>query len=189
MYSAVGAKPKLGPTPARLCADSAPKALISDACVFAGTDPKDSIGLISSVHDSVISMFFSFGQLGGLACPSPLPLPYDKIHGGLTRLAAQGIPLYMIPGGEHTHTGSKASFYSQSVESVHLYDWVSQLIDPTRPDPPTVQPKGAAGEGGDAEGSELEAGELEGVEAGGHRLTWMEYVSAKRQGLTPWAPL
>ena len=117
--------------------------------------PHDSIGLISSLHDSTISMFFSFGELGGALCPAPTPLPYDKLEGGLRRLSAQGVPVYMLPGGKHTHTGSKTSFYSTSVSGVMLYKWVTQLIDKTQPDPPSVQP--AESEEGD--GLLVEVGE------------------------------
>ena len=102
--------------------------------------PKDSIALVSSIHDKVISMFFSFGEEGDDRCPSALPRRYDKIYAGLRRLAAKGIPVFMLPGSEHTHTGSKASFYSAAVGGVKLSEWVAQLVDAKRPDPATVDP-------------------------------------------------
>jgi hypothetical protein len=100
--------------------------------------PKDSIGLISSVQDSVISLFFSYGNDG---CSKSLPGVYTKIYDGLKKLAAQGIPVYMIPGGEHTHTGGKSSFFTQKSDNKLLYEWVTQLVDASQPDPPSVDPK------------------------------------------------
>jgi len=131
--------------------------------------PTDSIGLISSINDEVISMFYSFGESVN-HCPSAAPRSYNKIHEGLQRLAAQKIPIYMLPGSRHTHTGDKASFFTTSVANVKLYAWVAQLMDGSQPDPPTVQP----------------ASVVEDVPSR-PTLTWPAYVSAVREGLTPWA--
>lgn len=96
---------------------------------------KDSMGLISSLHDGVISTFFSFGDLG---CHAPIPLAYNKIEAGVKRLSATGIPVYMIDGSSHTHTSS-AEFFSRKINDISLYEWVAQLIG-SGPEPSTVAP-------------------------------------------------
>lgn len=126
--------------------------------------PRDSLGLISSAHDEVISLFFSFGEAGAPHCPTSIPRVYDKIQGGLERLAAQRIPLFVLPGAQHTHTGDKPSFYSASSDGVLLYEWVTQLLDPDRPDPSPVLPAQAL--------VELEAPVVDA------RLTWAKYASS-----------
>jgi len=134
---------------------------------FKTQNPRDSIGLISSIHDSVISMFYSFGEVPkGTRCPSALPAIYDKLEGGLHRLSDQGIPVFMLPGGQHTHTGSKSSFYTTEVSNVKMYEWIAQLIDPNRPDPPSVVPPKSLVE-----------------EASTQPLTFDEYSKAKAAGL------
>ena len=40
---------------------------------------------------------------------------YTALQGGLTRLAATGVPVYMISGGTHVHTGSHGEFYTRKV--------------------------------------------------------------------------
>jgi len=92
------------------------------------------------VNDSVISAFFGFGEDNCSAVPIPRPA---HIEDGLRKLSAQGLPVYMLPGSEHTHTGGKASFYTSSVDSTLLYKWVAQLVDGSRPDPPSVSPSAA----------------------------------------------
>jgi hypothetical protein len=93
--------------------------------------PKDSFGLISSLHDSVISLFFSYGDLG---CVNPVvPVGYTKLEKGLKRLAASGVPSYLISGSKHTHTGDKSEFYSKTVNGVALYKWVGDLLAGTNP--------------------------------------------------------
>ena len=44
-----------------------------------------------------------------------VPLGYTALQGGLTRLAATGVPVYMISGGTHVHTGSHGEFYTRKV--------------------------------------------------------------------------
>jgi hypothetical protein len=100
---------------------------------FADRWPRDALGLISSVDDVVISSFFSFGNLD---CESPIPTFYDKLHGGLDRLAANdryNVSIYMIPGGVHTHTGDKSSFYTKKVGDTLLYKWVGDLVSGKNP--------------------------------------------------------
>jgi hypothetical protein len=88
--------------------------------------PNDSYGLISSLHDSTISLFFSYGDLD---CVNPVvPVGYTKLEAGLKRLAAGGVPSYLISGSKHTHTGDKSSFYTQTSEGVLLYKWVAELL-------------------------------------------------------------
>jgi len=102
--------------------------------------PNDSFGLISSTQDAVISTFFSFGMHN---CMSPFPDPrYDALAAGLLSLSASGVPVYMIPGVVHTHTGGKASFYTEQVDGIELYKWVAQLVSNDVPNPPSVIPKG-----------------------------------------------
>ena len=98
--------------------------------------PADRFGLISSTHDTVISTFFSFGNH---YCLDPVPSLYRKLKGGLQRLA-DTLPIYMIPGKVHTHTGDKASFYDKTVNGVLLYKWVAQLLSKDAPRPRSVSP-------------------------------------------------
>jgi hypothetical protein len=98
--------------------------------------PGDSLSLISSIHDAVISTFFGFGEDN---CTSSSPLGYSKMHDGLEALSAEGVNIYMIPGAGHTHT-SHGEFYSRVVDGIALYEWIGQLIDPNQPDPATVRP-------------------------------------------------
>jgi len=99
--------------------------------------PTDSFGLISSVQDIVISAFFSFGEN---QCSGLLPTTYTKLGGGLQRIASTGVPVFMIPGIMHTHTGDKDTFYTESSTGVPLYKWVAQLVNASEPNPPTVDP-------------------------------------------------
>ena len=69
-----------------------------------------------------------------------VPVGYTKLEAGLKRLAASGVPSYLIDGSEHTHTGSKDEFYSRTVNGVLLYKWVAELLGPG-PDPGSVIPK------------------------------------------------
>eukprot|EP01079_Euglenida_sp_SAG-EU17-18_P003943 gene3943-722_t len=88
--------------------------------------PHDGIGLISSINDATIGLFFSFGLHG---CSDPLPSSYSLLPGGLNRLAASGIPVYMIPGTVHTHTGSNPEFYTKEVNGTYMYQWIDQLVN------------------------------------------------------------
>jgi len=99
--------------------------------------PSDSLSLISSVNDAVISTFFAFGLDN---CTKTVPTGFNKMHDGLEALAATGdVNIYMIPGAAHTHTSHK-EFYSRVVDGVGLYQWVGQLIDSNQDDPTTVRP-------------------------------------------------
>jgi len=98
--------------------------------------PGDSLSLISSINDAVISTFFGFGDDN---CTASSPLGYNKMHEGLEALAASGVNIFMIPGAAHTHTSHK-EFYSRVVDGIGLYQWVGQLLDPNQPDPDTVRP-------------------------------------------------
>lgn len=64
---------------------------------------------------------------------------YNKLEGGLKRLAAGGVASYLINSSEHTHTGAKDEFYDRVVNGIPLYKWVSQLLA-TGPDPASVIP-------------------------------------------------
>merc|ERR1712039_680329 len=86
-------------------------------------------------NDATISTFFAFSNDN---CHAILPVGYNKLHDGLVRLS-KTTPVYIIPGSSHPHTSS-GEFFSRSVAGVNLYKWIGQLIDPTRPDPPSVQP-------------------------------------------------
>jgi len=96
---------------------------------------KDSFSLISSENDATISTFFAFSNNN---CHAILPIGYNKLHDGLVRLA-KTTPVYIIPGSTHTHTSS-GEFFSRVVNGVKLYEWIAQLIDPSQPDPSSVQP-------------------------------------------------
>jgi len=100
------------------------------------TYPQDSFGLVSSVTDSVISLFFVFSLQN---CHAILPIGYTAIHAGLERLASNGTSIYMIPGSGHTHT-SHDEFNTRTVEGVVLRDWIGQLVDGAQADPDTVRP-------------------------------------------------
>jgi len=101
--------------------------------------PKDSYGLISSIDDAVISSFFSFGDDN---CKVLFPSKYNALAGGLQRLSDnEGVPVYMIKGAVHTHTGDKSSFYTLSSGGTLLYKWVAQLVSADMPNPGTVKPK------------------------------------------------
>jgi len=119
------------------CACNNDKGDMVDAWAYGKkTWPKDSFSLISSVNDATISTFFAFGLNN---CKAILPLGYNKLHAGLEDLAKRGTPVYMIPGGSHTHT-SGGEFYSRVVAGQNLYKWIAQLVDPNQPDPATVRP-------------------------------------------------
>lgn len=97
--------------------------------------PSDTFGLISSLKDSTISTFFAYGELD---CHDPLiPVGYDKLAGGLKRLS-RDVPVYMISGSEHTHTGGKAEFYTKTSGGVSLLSWVTALVQGKTP--PSVSP-------------------------------------------------
>eukprot|EP01013_Petalomonas_cantuscygni_P038168 TRINITY_DN69211_c0_g1_i1.p2 TRINITY_DN69211_c0_g1~~TRINITY_DN69211_c0_g1_i1.p2 ORF type:complete len:353 (+),score=54.38 TRINITY_DN69211_c0_g1_i1:41-1099(+) len=98
--------------------------------------PRDAYGLISSVDDAVISTFFSFGNAD---CASPFPTYYGKLSAGLDRLSSKHkVPVYMIPGHVHTHTGSKSSFYTTTVNGVLMYEWITDILNGKQPS--TVRP-------------------------------------------------
>ena len=51
----------------------------------------------------------------------------------MKRLAKGGngsspVAVYMIAGSEHTHTGSKAEFYTKTVGGHSLLGWVTDLV-------------------------------------------------------------
>jgi hypothetical protein len=96
---------------------------------------KDSFSLISSQTDSTISTFFAYSRNN---CHAIIPVGYDKLLGGLQRLA-QTSPVYIIPGSVHCHTSSD-EFYSRVVNGQALYQWIGQLVDPNQPDPASVEP-------------------------------------------------
>jgi len=97
--------------------------------------PQDSFSLISSQTDAVISTFFAYSNNN---CHAILPVGFTKLHAGLQRLAKTS-PVYIIPGNAHTHTSS-GEFYSRSVNGVALYKWIEQLLDPSQPDPDSLEP-------------------------------------------------
>jgi hypothetical protein len=97
--------------------------------------PKDSFSLVSSQNDLVISTFYGYSKKN---CTALLPVGYNKLHEGLQRLSKVA-PVYTIPGSAHTHT-SHNEFYTRSVNSVPLFKWIEQLLDPTQPDPESVEP-------------------------------------------------
>jgi len=97
--------------------------------------PKDSFSLISSQNDATISTFFGYS---GLNCHTAVPIGYNKLAGGLSRLAKTS-PVYIIPGSVHTHTSS-GEIYTRVVGGQALYKWIEQLMDPNQPDPASVEP-------------------------------------------------
>jgi hypothetical protein len=97
--------------------------------------PHDSFSLISSQSDIVISTFFSYGDND---CSTLVPVGYNKLKAGLDALSSK-LAVYQIPGSVHTHTSS-AEFYSRVVDNQALYQWVGQLLDPSKPDPSSVAP-------------------------------------------------
>jgi len=102
--------------------------------------PKDSFSLVSSVEDGTIGLFFAFGRR---QCTALLPIGYSGLADGLQRLSDTGVPVYMIAGNTHTHTGDKDEYYSRTVNNVPLYKWIEQLVDPSQPDPESVSPTAA----------------------------------------------
>lgn len=97
--------------------------------------PQDSFSLISSQSDIVISTFFAYGNNN---CNTILPIGYSKLQAGLDYLAPI-VPVYQIPGTKHCHT-SDSEFYTRVVDNQPLYQWIAQLIDPSKPDPASVSP-------------------------------------------------
>jgi hypothetical protein len=97
--------------------------------------PQDSLSLISSQNDAVISTFFAYGNNN---CHTVLPVGYGKLADALERLS-KTLSVYTIPGSAHTHTSSK-EFYSRVVSEQALYKWIGQLLDPSQPDPDSVAP-------------------------------------------------
>merc|ERR1712100_806152 len=86
--------------------------------------PKDSVSLISSQSDIVISTFFAYGNNG---CSTVIPVGYSKLKAGLDSLSSR-LPVYQIPGSNHTHTSSD-EFYNCVVDGQALYQWIGRLID------------------------------------------------------------
>merc|ERR1712194_412006 len=66
--------------------------LVSIWSYFPKLYPKDSFSLISSENDVVISTFFGYSNND---CKAVLPVGYNKLHDGLTRLA-KTTPVYII---------------------------------------------------------------------------------------------
>jgi hypothetical protein len=91
--------------------------------------PESRVGLVSSTHDSVISLFFGYGQDD---CTSQSPLPGGEYESGLEELRADYLSksnhwgTYFI--NSTTHTYLLTGFYSTTVNGKALNDWVGDLV-------------------------------------------------------------
>jgi hypothetical protein len=96
--------------------------------------PSSRLGLISSDQDSVITLFFGFGQndcanIDGLASP----MPGATYAAGLDDLRTNYLSAspvwatYFRSATQHTYLGGD-SYYSTTVDNVALTDWVGAMV-------------------------------------------------------------
>ena len=105
--------------------------------------PSQQLGLISANQDSIISLFFGYGDndCAGLTGPSA-PMAAATFEAGLEDLRANyfsraNLGSYIIPSVSHTWT-TALTFYTTSVQSTPLPTWMNQIVNeqfPTHVDP------------------------------------------------------
>ena len=96
--------------------------------------PSQQLGLISSSQDSIISLFFGYGQndCAGLTGPSA-PLPAATFQAGLDELRAKyfsqpNLGSYIVPSISHTWT-TALTFYTTTVQSTPLPQWMNEMVN------------------------------------------------------------
>lgn len=107
--------------------------LVDWALHVAADYPSRPFGLICARRDAVIRAYVGLGEND---CQSSLPMNGVKFETGLEDLkatlqsSAPNFGTYYIPGMAHTWLG-RAAFYSTTVDSVALPDWLAQLLGGT----------------------------------------------------------
>lgn len=96
--------------------------------------PSQQLGLISANMDSVISLFFGYGEnnCAGLDGPSA-PMAGDKFAAGLDELRAKyfaqpNLGSYIVPSTSHTWE-TALTFYSTTVQSTPLPAWMNEMVN------------------------------------------------------------
>ena len=105
--------------------------------------PKQQLGLISSNQDSIISLFFGYGEnsCAGLTGPSA-PMAGATFEAGLEDLrdhyfSKPNLGSYIVPSISHTWT-TALTFYTTTVDDTPLPTWMNQIVNeelPTHVDP------------------------------------------------------
>jgi hypothetical protein len=96
--------------------------------------PSQQLGLISANQDSIISLFFGYGQddCAGLTGPSA-PMPGATFAAGLDDLRGKyfsrpNLGSYIVPSTSHTWE-TALTFYTTTVQSTPLTDWMNQMVN------------------------------------------------------------
>ena len=96
--------------------------------------PSQQLGLISANQDSVISLFFGYGEnnCAGLNGPSA-PMASAKFAAGLDELRGRyfsqaNLGSYIVPSTSHTWE-TALTFYSTTVQSTPLPTWMNQIVN------------------------------------------------------------
>ena len=96
--------------------------------------PSQQLGLISANQDSVISLFFGYGQnnCAGLTGPSA-PMAGSTFAAGLDDLRTKyfsqpNLGSYVVPSTSHTWT-TALTFYTTTVQSTPLPMWMNQMVN------------------------------------------------------------
>ncbi|HWE30230.1 MAG TPA: pectin acetylesterase-family hydrolase [Polyangia bacterium] len=96
--------------------------------------PTQQLGLISANMDSVISLFFGYGEndCAGLTGPSA-PMAGATFAAGLDELRSNyfsqpNLGSYIVPSTSHTWT-TALTFYSTTVQSTPLPTWMNQIVN------------------------------------------------------------
>ena len=96
--------------------------------------PSQQLGLISANQDSVISLFFGYGEndCAGLDGPSA-PMAGAKFAAGLDELRGKyfsqaNLGSYIVPSTSHTWE-TALTFYSTTVQSTPLTTWMNQIVN------------------------------------------------------------
>jgi hypothetical protein len=96
--------------------------------------PTQQLGLISANMDSVISLFFGYGEneCAGLSGPSA-PMAGAKFAAGLEDLrgkyfARPNLGSYIVPSTSHTWE-TALTFYSTTVQTTPLPEWMNQMVN------------------------------------------------------------
>jgi hypothetical protein len=98
---------------------------------LAKAHPEARQGLVESMHDEVIRMFFAFGDHD--CRPDGLvPMDEDQFAAGLldARAKLADVPTFgtfYFPGSDHTTIGG-SGFYTRKGGETTLAEWVSQLV-------------------------------------------------------------
>jgi hypothetical protein len=102
--------------------------------------PKSRGGMIETVDDGIITLFYGYGTNDCAADPAQAatPVTADVFQAGLLDFRAQiktkgqNFGTFFIPGAKHTWL-KDPTLYTQEVGGVKLIDWVTNIIEGTGP--------------------------------------------------------